>query len=133
LMEKLTAHAGRLRIMRLADAGGAENEIREVVDFTADEVGEAQFGWNIPNARMRAALIEAISSTERATLHHAVSVKRATARSDDALVMLSNGDQVRTRLVIGADGRDSAVREGAGIDAHRIRYGQKAVVCCLDG
>ncbi len=41
---------------------------------------------------------------------------------------LSDGSQVRAALVVAADGRDSAVREGLGIAVRRWGHGQKALV-----
>ncbi len=49
------------------------------------------------------------------------------ARSNEAIVTLSDGHQLSTKLVIGADGRNSAVRRAAGIDVKTTRYGQKAL------
>jgi 2-octaprenyl-6-methoxyphenol hydroxylase len=42
-------------------------------------------------------------------------------------VTLSDGARLRARLVIAADGRNSAVREAAGIGVRTTRYGQKAL------
>jgi 2-octaprenyl-6-methoxyphenol hydroxylase len=49
------------------------------------------------------------------------------ARDAEAIVTLTDGTQVSARLVIGADGRGSAVRKAASIDVKTTRYGQKAV------
>src|SRR5690606_6908809 len=54
-----------------------------------------------------------------------------TARGDAALVRLSDGRQVAARLLVAADGRNSAVRQALGIGARTIRYGQKAVVLAV--
>ena len=59
-------------------------------------------------------------------------VERVTPRTDAALAALSDGTQVRAALVVAADGRDSAVREGLGIAVRRWGYGQKAVVFTVD-
>jgi 2-octaprenyl-6-methoxyphenol hydroxylase len=48
-------------------------------------------------------------------------------RETEARVTLSDGARLRARLVIAADGRNSAVREAAGIDVRTTRYGQKAL------
>jgi len=48
-------------------------------------------------------------------------------RETEALVMLTGGLQVRAKLVIGADGRHSAVRESLDIGVKTNRYGQKAI------
>jgi len=43
-------------------------------------------------------------------------------------VRLDDGATLRPKLVLAADGRDSALREAAGIAAKRTRFGQKALV-----
>ena len=48
-------------------------------------------------------------------------------RTSEAIVTLSDGTQVAAKLVIGADGRNSAVRHAAGITVKTTRYGQKAL------
>ena len=47
----LEPHATPLQIMRLADAGGAENEVRKVADFDAAEVSDLPFGIAPATAR----------------------------------------------------------------------------------
>ena len=124
LWERLEPEAAPLRIMRIADAGGAEGVVRAVADFAADEIGAEAFGWNLPNWLLRREMVAAAGDALRA----GVRVERVTPRDDAALVALSDGAQVRARLVVAADGRDSAVREGLGIGARRWGYGQKALV-----
>ena len=124
----LRPHAAPLRTMRLIDAGGARNEIRETVDFSAGDIGAAEFGWNIPNALLRRVLLEQISAHPNAEMRHGIAVSRATARLDQTILRVSDGSMARARLLIAADGRDSQLREAAGITARRRHYGQKALV-----
>jgi 2-octaprenyl-6-methoxyphenol hydroxylase len=49
LWDRLAPAAAPLRVMRIADAGGAEGVIRETADFDAAEIGAEVFGWNLPN------------------------------------------------------------------------------------
>jgi 2-octaprenyl-6-methoxyphenol hydroxylase len=128
LRDRLAPFAAELRVMRIADAGGAEGVIREAADFVASEVGADFFGWNLPNWLLRREMVARLAELPEAELRAGVRVERVTPRSDAALVALSDGSQVRARLVIGADGRDSAVRRGLGIGARRWSYGQKALV-----
>jgi 2-octaprenyl-6-methoxyphenol hydroxylase len=46
----------------------------------------------------------------------------------DVEVQLTNGEAVATRLLVGADGARSAIRERAGIASHGWEYGQSAIV-----
>ncbi|MEM7545743.1 MAG: FAD-dependent monooxygenase [Pseudomonadota bacterium] len=117
-----------LDIMRLIDAGGKMNEAREIGDFAAREITDSPFGWNVPNAAMRMALTTRIGQLSNVTLMHETAVDALTLRRDTAIAHLSSGTTARARLVIGADGRDSAVRDLAGIDARRWSYGQKGLV-----
>ena len=49
LWDKLAPHAAPLQIMRIIDAGGAENEPRRIKDFDASDVSDQPFGYNLPN------------------------------------------------------------------------------------
>jgi 2-octaprenyl-6-methoxyphenol hydroxylase len=128
LWDRLAPHAAPLRIMRLADAGGPEPRIRETADFESTELGAEAFGYNLPNWLLRREMVAHLDTLHDAQLLAPVRVTRLTPRLDAALVQLSDGRQVRARLVIAADGRDSFVRETLGIGARRWSYGQKAVV-----
>ena len=128
LFQHLRPHAAALRVMRIADAGGDENEIRQSVDFVAEEIGAAEFGWNIPNTRIRDVLIDRIAAHPNADLRHGLSVTRLTPRLAETIATLSDGPQIRARVVVAADGRDSQLRSNAGIAAQRTHYGQKANV-----
>ncbi|NDV02027.1 FAD-dependent monooxygenase [Pseudoroseicyclus tamaricis] len=127
----LAPHATPLRVMRIVDAGGAEPLARIVADFDSAEFGgEAAepFGWNIPNALIREALLGRLAELPTVTLRQGTGFAGVTPRDAEALVRLSDSTRLATRLLIGADGRNSAVREAYGIGVHTFRYGQKALV-----
>ena len=128
LWERLAPHAAPLRIMRLADAGGAPGIVRTSADFDSAEIGAAAFGYNLPNWLLRREMVAHVGEADRAELRAGIRVTGVTPRTDAAIVALSDGSQVRARLVVAADGRDSAVREALGIGARRWSYGQKAMV-----
>jgi len=124
----VSEQAADLRVMRLIDAGGPEPVAREIADFEASEVQEAPFGANAPNTAIRRALMDRIGELDLAELRAPAGVTRLTARDDVAIVTLADGAMVRARLIIGADGRDSAIREMSGVEAKRWGYGQKGLV-----
>lgn len=124
----LAAEIAPLETMRLIDAGGQENRAREIGDFVAAELGQPGFGWNVPNAAMRRALRERLSALPAARVLNGAALEALTVRRDCAIARLSTGETIRARLVVGADGRESAVRRFSGIGARRIEYGQKALV-----
>ncbi len=128
LWTRLAAHAAPLRIMRIADAGGPQQVVRETADFAADEVGAAVFGYNLPNWLIRRELVAHLADLPGVTLRAPARVESFTPRLAQTLIRLSGGSQVRARLTVAADGRDSFLREAAGIGARRWGYGQKALV-----
>lgn len=120
--------AAELKVMRLVDAGGRERVPRETADFRPGEMVEESFGWNVPNHDARRALVGAIDAAETAELIGGTRVEEVLGRSAHALARLSDGRTVRARLVVAADGRNSGLRQGAGMGATRWDYGQKALV-----
>jgi 2-octaprenyl-6-methoxyphenol hydroxylase len=120
--------AAALWTMRLIDAGGRAREVREIADFEARELMDRPFGWNVPNIAIREALLSRLAELPGARLITGQTVAGMVPRSAEALARLSGGGQIRARLVLAADGRDSALRTGAGIAVRRWHYGQKALV-----
>jgi len=120
--------AAALWTMRLVDAGGKVRQVRETADFEAREVMDRPFGWNVPNIAIREALLGRLERLAGARLLCGESVTGVVSRSAEALARLSGGAQVRARLVVAADGRDSSLRAAAGIGVKRWHYGQKALV-----
>ncbi|UTH47210.1 FAD-dependent monooxygenase [Loktanella salsilacus] len=124
LWEALAPHATALDVMRIVDAAKEPATTR---DFVADDISDAPFGWNLPNWLLRRVMVDRIAQMPNVTLRTGTGFASMVARLDQALVRLSDGTQVSAKLVIGADGRNSAVRQANDIDAATTRYGQKAV------
>jgi 2-octaprenyl-6-methoxyphenol hydroxylase len=126
LWEQFAPYAMPLQIMRLADAGGLENEIRRVADFNATEISDEPFAWNLPNWLLRRELVKHIETLKNATLISGKSTGRITTRSSEVIVMVGD-TQYRAKLLVGADGRNSPTRVAMGIDVKTWRYGQRAL------
>ncbi len=128
LWEGLAPLATDLQVMRLADAGGAGPELREVADFDAAELNRPRFGVNLPNWAIRQQMRAAVPALPGVTLLKGVRVTRATPRTAGMILALSDGRQLRAPLAVAADGRDSFLRQSAGIGVRRWDYGQRALV-----
>ena len=63
-----------------------------------------------------------------------IPAKLAAAQADAGGVTaaLEDGRKIRARLLVGADGRGSAVRQIAGIACRTHDFGQKAITCLLN-
>ncbi|MEM6943480.1 MAG: FAD-dependent oxidoreductase [Pseudomonadota bacterium] len=114
--------------MRIVNASGTPPRVRSEGAFKARDIGEAPFGYNVPNEAARQALSAVLKRGTRSRLLEGVSVEAATRQGAGAIARLSDGRQVSARLVVAADGRDSRLRDAAGIRARRWRYGQRAIV-----
>jgi 2-octaprenyl-6-methoxyphenol hydroxylase len=123
----LAPSATRLDVLRLIDTAGWPPTERTRRDFAAADLGEETFGWNLPNATTREALARALGSMPGVTLRLGVGFRAALVRDREVIVTLTDGARLAARLVVGADGRASAVRDAAGSGATVTRYGQRAL------
>lgn len=127
LWQRLLPHAAALQVMRIIDAGGQTPEPRLTKDFVAAELSELPFGWNIPNWLLRREMVARLAELPNVRFLPGISTTALMTRSSEALVTLSDRTQAAVRLVIAADGRNSTMREAAGISVKAIHYGQKAL------
>lgn len=125
--EALAPYAAPLQIMRVIDAGGETQEPRITRDFNAAELSEQPFGWNFPNWLLRRELVERLKALKNVDFRPGTGTTALFTRTASAKVTLSDGCKITTRLLIAADGRNSPMRQAAGIDVHTRRYGQKAL------
>ena len=126
VLDGLRGKAAPLKEMRIVDA--TRRLIRSpTVTFRASEVGEDQFGLNMPNAVLTPALAEAVAA------HPAIDWRKTMVSdwalgADRATATLADGSAVSAMLAVAADGRLSPAREAAGIRASARTYPQAALV-----
>ncbi len=128
LWSRLADHATPLQVMRIVDAAATPPVIR---DFNASDISDKPFGWNLPNWLLRREMVARLHELDNVNFRTGIGFSTMLARLDTAIVTLTDGTQIQCRLVIGADGRSSPVRQAAGIGVSTRRYGQKAVTCAL--
>lgn len=131
LWDHLGPHAAPLQVMRIVDAGGDVPEPRIVKDFNASDISDQPFGWNLPNWLLRRELLARLSPMKNVDLRMGTATTNLFTRTDEARVSLSDGSTTRAKLVIAADGRNSPMRQAAGIGVHSTRYGQKALALAV--
>ncbi|WP_102109825.1 FAD-dependent monooxygenase [Oceaniglobus roseus] len=128
LWEALSPEATPLRALRVIDTQGWPPQERIRRQFEPADLGEPTFGWNIANWRSRAVLARHLEGLENVDLRLGVGFAALLTRTAGAVVTLTDGSRVDAKLVVAADGRNSPVREAAGIGAHSRTYGQSAIV-----
>ncbi|WP_171558026.1 MULTISPECIES: UbiH/UbiF family hydroxylase [unclassified Roseobacter] len=127
LWDRFAPFAMPLQIMRIVDAGGETTEPRVAHDFNAADISDAPFGWNLPNWLLRREILSFLDALPNVDFRPGTATTQVLTRQAEARVGLSDDTQVRARLVVAADGRNSPVREAVGIDTKTMRYGQKAL------
>ena len=127
LWPRLESHAMALQVMRIVDAGGTGDTAPVAHDFDAADISQQPFGWNLPNWLLRRELSAHLADLPNVDYRPGTATTTLFTRAAEARVGLSDGNRVRTRLVIAADGRNSPMRQAAGIGVRTTRYGQKAL------
>ena len=98
------------------------------LDFSAYDTGVSELGFILESSLMACELWENIKRQPNLTLLCPASPQRIEFREDAALLGLGDSKSVSAKLVVAADGRDSWVRRGAGLDAFDTHYNEKGVV-----
>ena len=124
LWDRLEQFSTPLATMAIVDAS-KEPAVRRA--FEAKDISDAPFGWNLPNWLLRREMLARIDELGSVDFRSGVGFKSVVSRTSAALVRLSDGAKVHTKLVIGADGRGSAVRKAADIGVKTTHYGQSAL------
>ena len=112
------------RDMRVWDAAGFGQ-----IHFDSAAIGEPLLGWIIENRVVQHALLERARRLPAVDLLCPAALETAHALETGLWrARLNDGREFTTRLLVGADGAQSQVRQRAGIGTSGWGYGQSAVV-----
>jgi 2-octaprenyl-6-methoxyphenol hydroxylase len=121
-----------IRDIRVSDGRIGRPPSRLHLHFDHREAGEdpSPFGWMVEARSLRKALNARFPLQDG--LHLFAPAQAAVERTDHgATVRLADGPEIQCQLVIAAEGRNSPLREQAGIEVTRIPYRQTAIVCAV--
>ncbi|TKB37275.1 MAG: UbiH/UbiF family hydroxylase, partial [Mesorhizobium sp.] len=126
VLDELRPQAAPLKMMRIVDA--TRRLIRSpTVTFRASEIGEEQFGLNLPNKILIPVLAKKVAANPGIEWRKSM-VDAWRLDADHAHASLADGSEVSASLAVAADGRLSPAREAAGIRASARPYPQSALV-----
>lgn len=111
-----------IRAMQIAGDAGGE------LAFSAFDTGVSELGWILESSLMACELWESAKRQGNLTLFSPGRPAQLEFRHDAAILQLSDGSLLSAKLLVGADGRDSWVRQTAGLLAINKPYGEKGVV-----
>ena len=103
------------------DAGGE-------IEFSAYDTGVSELGWIVESSLMACEFWESAKRQSNLSLFCSVRPSTLNFTQDAAQLELTDGVVLSAPLIIGADGRDSWVRQAAGLPAVNTPYGEKGLV-----
>jgi ubiquinone biosynthesis UbiH/UbiF/VisC/COQ6 family hydroxylase len=109
------------------DSMRVEGDEGAVMTFSAYELGERALAWIVEERELRTALVREVCKVGVSVLASGGFARLAFA-PHAATLALDDGREVEAKLVVGADGVRSWIRQAAGITAAPRPYGQTAVV-----
>lgn len=98
------------------------------VVFDAAELKLPLLGYMVENTVLQQALWQALEAHPKVTLRVPTSLTALHRHNDLQELELKGGETILAKLVIGADGANSQVRQMAGIGVHARRYAQSCML-----
>ena len=115
-----------VREMRVSSGAGSGS-----IHFNAAEIGEPALAYIVENSVIQTALIERLHQFTNVHYLCPVEIADITLADNGAVVTLKDGRSLHAKLLVGADGADSAVRRAAGIEAQSLNLHQKGIVATV--
>lgn len=125
LWETLSADAEPILEIRVADG-----QSPLFLHYDHKELGGGPLGWIVENAVTRRTLAAAVEAADL-DVFDATVLLSTSYDTTNAVLNMEDGRSISARLVVGADGRESPLREAAGIEAVRWQYPQTGIVCSV--
>lgn len=112
--------------MKIYGDGGAQ------LDFSAYETGVPELGWILESSLMACELWENVKRQGNLALFCPATPRAIEMTEEAAVLTLTDGQTLSAKLLVGADGRDSWVRETAGLKAISTPYDEMGFVANFD-
>ncbi|RMF10016.1 MAG: UbiH/UbiF family hydroxylase, partial [Alphaproteobacteria bacterium] len=121
-------NAAPLEHIRIIDDTGRLLRAPEVT-FSARELGEDAFGYNIANTDLVRTLLEHAARRDKLTLVETARAAAVSLETEQVRIQTAEGGEIEARLIAAADGRNSDCRARAGIHTRSWSYPQTAIAC----
>ena len=131
IWDNVKSHAQPMLEIKVTDGRAGEGPSPFFMHFDHAEIEEGPMGHMVEDRHLRRALAEAVSAEARITRLDGETVIAQDAAPAGVTLTLEDGKTLRTRLVVGADGRASGTATRAGIKRIGWDYAQTALVCAI--
>ncbi|WP_300321958.1 UbiH/UbiF family hydroxylase [Accumulibacter sp.] len=112
--------------MQVFGDGGAK------LDFSAYQAGIRELGWILESSLMACELWENVKRQANVSVLCPATPQALEIGPEAAILTLGDGRVLSARLLVGADGRESWVRETLGLPSINTPYGEMGVVANLE-
>ncbi len=100
------------------------------IDFDCRDIGEAELGHIIENNVMHNALLQGLSTYENIFIHDQQTLQELN-NQQDFVELITDKRSFTSKLIIGADGAHSWLRQQSKIEITEHSYQQQALVCTV--
>jgi 2-octaprenyl-6-methoxyphenol hydroxylase len=132
LWDRLNEPACPIEDIRVTDGRVGRQASRLSLHFDHREAQDPPepFGWMVEARSLRVALNAHLNATPSVRVF-APADAQVERSEDGAIVQIADGPSIACRLVVAAEGRNSPLREAAGIPVTRFPYGQTGIVSAI--
>lgn len=126
IWKALESEACPIKTIEIKDSGSPT-----LLEFLNRDVEAEAFGWTVENRRLRKALYDRMASLQNVMHIAPAQLLDIKVLDNRVSVSLAGETQIEAQIVIGADGRNSFVREKMGISTRGWSYRQRGIACVV--
>ena len=130
--ENVARDAEPMLNIRVSDGRAGVGASSFFMDFDHAELEEGPMGYMVEDRHLRYALQAAMQTSPLIEYRLATRVTGQSTGPEGVTLSLANNQKITTRLLVGADGRQSGTAARAGITYTGWQYGQTALVCAVE-
>ncbi|MEM9579530.1 MAG: FAD-dependent monooxygenase [Pseudomonadota bacterium] len=131
LWDTLGSNAQPMLEIKVSDGSPSQGPSPFFMHFDHAEIEEGPMGYMVEDRYLRRVLLDAMEAAPEITLRHEETVIGQSCDDTGAEVTLASGQKLRSRVIVGSDGRRSGTAERAGIRRTGWDYRQTALVCAI--
>ena len=130
--ENVAQDAEPMLNIRVSDGHAGVGASPFFMDFDHAELEEGPMGYMVEDRHLRYVLQAAMQTSPLIEYRLATRVTGQSTGPEGVTLSLANNQKITTRLLVGADGRQSGTAARAGITYTGWQYGQTALVCAVE-
>ena len=130
--ENVAQDAEPMLNIRVSDGRAGVGASSFFMDFDHAELEEGPMGYMVEDRHLRYALQATMQTSPLIEYRLATRVTGQSTGPEGVTLSLANNQKITTRLLVGADGRQSGTAARAGITYTGWQYSQTALVCAVE-